>query len=189
MNLAKYKAINDTYILTTDEILAGAEKMMLDLFNATNGEQNQKIITLLGLYIAPKTDVAVTGAVSPRFNLYRTSAAGTGGTGFAYGSTNPDALNITPLDSASPSLAGGRISARTAPTSGATKRSFIDSYFVHPEETNAGAVTTQYFQLLPNSDAIPPIAIRPAEGLLIQQDSVASLNNYVFKLIFGVGDV
>jgi hypothetical protein len=186
MNTQKYDNRINTYILNSDEIAAGASKLMLDMFNNTSTDTPIKDILIFEINISTKTDVAVTGVVNPRFDLYRTSSAGTGGTGFSYNGVDTTVLNISSMDTLSPSLAGGKISARTAPSGGATKKSWLTSVYAMSEETNSAAITQQNVNILPQGDHVEPFVLRAGEGLLIQQGTVASLNSYIITIVFGV---
>lgn len=183
MNIQKYDSLS-TYVLTTGEIAGGAGAIMFDIFNATGGQPPLDIL-LLGLYAIPKTDVAVTGVVSARFDLMRTKTVGTGGTGYSYASPATDALNISPFDS----LAGAipsQITSRQAPSGGATATHWLQSVYMFPEETNAAAITIQNQNLLPDGPQIEPFVLHPDQGLVILQGTVASVNSFVFRLVFGL---
>jgi hypothetical protein len=186
--LDRYK-LDDTYILSTDEIASGANKLMVDLFNNTS---NKKIIVNV-INAAPKSDVAVTGAVSARFDFFKTSSIGTGGTSNSYRSPAPGALNISPMDSKAASLLEQGItndgvvpgvSARINPTAGALKKHWLFAEYVFPEESAASAILQQGINLLPEIPGSDPLVLDTGEGLLIQQGSVASLNSYLFTIIF-----
>src|SRR3990167_4047793 len=84
-----------SYTYMTPAVAVGASKLYFDLFNAVG---SGKIIDVRGIWAIPKTDVALTGALGIRLDLYRTSAIGTGGTAAAYKSATPDAAggNINP---------------------------------------------------------------------------------------------
>lgn len=183
MNLRNLARDYDTYMLNTGEIAGGASKVMMDLFNASNSGVD---LIILAAYITPKTDVAVTGAVSAVFNLNRTTSIGTGGTGHSYKGSAPLVLNITPFDTNQPALPPG-VTARQAPTGGATPADWILSEYVFPEETNAAAITQQNIDILNASEQTPPIVLHAGQGIVFSQGSVASVNSYVFTIVFGVG--
>src|SRR3990167_1642017 len=92
-----------TYYYMTPAAAVGASKLYFDLFNASG---SGKVIDVRGLWVIPKTDVDVTGALGVRIDLYRTSAIGTGGTAAAYKSATPDVDggNINPSDTANAAL-------------------------------------------------------------------------------------
>lgn len=187
--------VGKSYILSTDAVASGASKVMLDLFNGTNSA-NKLIIA--GIYVLPETDVAVTGAVSARFDVYRTSSAGTGGTASSYRSPSPAAINIAPLSSDAPSLLDQGITndnvipgirARSAPTGGAAPKHWLFPYYAFTEETNAATILQQTQNIIPNLDGIEPLIIDRGEGLMIQQGAVASVNNFTFLVLFSLATV
>lgn len=185
MNIQKYQPRVTTYILSTDEIAGGANKVMFDIFNNSGNETPPHELLLLAFYIAPKTDVAVTGAVSARFDAFRTTAIGTGGTSNSYAAPVSSAINITPMDSTASNLSGGSVSARSAPTGGATTSAWLFGDYVFPEETDAGVHVAQSLNLLPDGPQIEPFVLHPGQGMKVIQGSVASVNNFVFTLVFG----
>ena len=148
------------------------------MFNATGSGQN---VIVEAIYAQPKTDVAVTGAVSARFDISRTSSAGTSGTSVPYATATVTGSTIAPLDSRSPDLS--TVTARIAPTAGATITTFLTYTYVFPEETNAAAFATNNINILREN---APIILHPGQGLLIQQDTVASVNSYSFQIIFSL---
>lgn len=189
MNVQKYNSRITSYILNTDEIAGGSGKVMLDLFNNTANDTPPHDLLLLACYITPKSDVAVTGAVSARFDLFKTSSIGTGGTIASNDAPTATAINISKMDSNSLSLSGSQVTARSAPSGGAALKAWIRPVYVFPEETNANATTMQAQNLLPDGNQIEPVVIHPSEGLAIIQGSVASVNNYVITLVFGRTEV
>ncbi|MEO8247643.1 MAG: hypothetical protein ABI622_11070, partial [Chloroflexota bacterium] len=108
----------ETYFYQTPAVAVGADKLYADLFNAAG---SGKVIDVRGIWIIPKTDVAVVGALGVRVDLYRTSAVGTGGTAASYKSATRDVAggNICPMDTGNAALPA-QITARWLPTAGAT---------------------------------------------------------------------
>lgn len=158
-------------------IPAGANKLYLDLFNATG---SGKSLDIRGIFAVPKLDVAVTGLVAIRMDLYRTSAVGTGGT----------AAVRDNAASAAPDPAGGsffrpdeslgalpaQITARTAPTGGATISRWLMPFNVQPEETNPAGYLSAGVNVMPEADCSGTRLIVPENsGLLIKQNAVASV--------------
>jgi hypothetical protein len=185
MDSSKYGRIDNLYVLNTDEIVAGANKLVLDLYNATSSGFNMFIVSWS---VMPKTDVAVTGVVSARFDLHRTSAIGTSGTTVPYMGTDPTKASVVSLDTNDSPLPTG-ITARTSLTGGATITSWLTSTFVHPEETNAASFVNQHLNVLQNITKINPVVCGPGQGILVKQGSVATLNNYVHQIVFGVKEL
>lgn len=171
-----------TYILSTGEITAGASKVYADLFNdVTSGHK----VYISGIYIKPKSDVAVSGVVSPRFNFHLTANIGSSGQNVGYASTSATAASITPLDSKQPAIPTG-LTARTQPGAGATPLARLLSVFAMSEETNADVTAQQYRNVLKQG---AEIVLNPGEGLVIKQGTVASLNDYEIEIYFSVEEV
>jgi len=179
-------AIPVTYSWQTPDAVAGASKLFADLFNASG---SGKVLKILGVHPLVKGDAAVVGALAIRFDLYRTSAVGTGGTAAAYKSATIDVAggSIHPRDTANAALPA-QVTARHLPTGGATISEWMERFQCFTEETNAatyfcnGQSNFVYDGLL----AIQPITLREGQGLLIKQGTVASLNNIAFKVVFSV---
>ena len=64
------------YLYCSPPVPAAVGKVYLDLFNAAG---SGKVVDVRGLWLVPKIDVALTGLVAVRGDLYRTTTAGTGG--------------------------------------------------------------------------------------------------------------
>lgn len=182
MNTRKLDPDYELYVLNSDEIAGGANKVMLDLFNA---QPSASDVYIFHIEIVPKTDVAVTGAVSARFNINKTTSRGTGGTGHSYKGGSPTALNIVPLDSFTPALSP-HITARSAPTGGAAMAEWITTDYVFPEETNTAAIVAQGRNILRDTPQIDPLILHLNEGIVVYQGSVASVNSYSICIVFGV---
>ena len=168
-----------SYILNTGEITAGASKVFADLFNPSGSGY---VLKVQGIYVKPKSDVAVTGVVNPKFGVYLTSAIGASGQNVAYASSSATAASIIPLDSLQPALPGG-ITARTSPTAGATIAVRLATVYAISEETNAGVALQEHQNVLKQG---AEIVVRPGQGIVIKQGSVASLNDYEFDVWFNV---
>ena len=169
------------YCLNTGEITAGANKVFVDLFNAVGSGYN---IELIGFYVKPKSDVAVTGAVNPKFNLHLTSTIGSSGQNVAYASTSATAASIIPFDSLQSPLPT-QITARTSPGAGATISARLASIFAISEETNAGVTNQQNLNALKHGVTV---IVHEGQGIAVKQGSVASLNDYEIELWFTLGD-
>ena len=174
-----------TYFWATPLAAVGADKLFLDLFNATG---SGKLIDIRGVWVIPKTDVAVAGALGIRVDLYRTSAAGTGGTAFAYKSATRDVAggNVTPSDTANAALPA-QVTGRHLPTGGATIAEWIFPTFSLGEETaTSQAYMSQYQNLMPNLLFGQKWSLREGQGMLLKQGSVAATGNVMFLLAFTV---
>ncbi len=174
-----------TYLYATPNAVAGASKLYFDLFNATG---SGKVIDVRGVWIIPKTDVAVAGAVAIRVDLYRTSAVGTGGTAHSYKSATVDVAggNISPMDTNNAALPA-QITARWLPASGATIAEWmIPTYSLGEEASTSMAYLSQYQNLLPMLTWGQRFALREGQGLLAKQGTVASIGNVGFLVAFTV---
>ena len=174
-----------TYLYATPGAAVGANKLYLDLFNASG---SGKVIDVRGIWIIPKTDVAVVGALGIRVDLYRTSAVGTGGTVAAYKSATPDVAggNINPSDTDNAALPA-QITARHLPTGGATIAQWLFATFSLGEETaTSQAFMSQYQNILPSLIWGQKLAIRENQGILLKQGAVAATGTIGFLIAFTV---
>lgn len=174
-----------TYLYATPAAAAGADKLYFDLFNASG---SGKIIDVRGIWCIAKTDVAVTGAVAVRVDIYRTSAVGTGGTAHSYKSATRDVGggNICPMDTANAALPA-QITARWLPSGGATISEWmIPTYALGEEAATSMAYMTQYQNLLPMLTWGQRCALREGQGMLVKQGSVASAGSIGFLVAFTV---
>ncbi len=177
-----------TYFWQTPDAVGGANKLHADFFNASG---SGKTIKILGVYPVVKTDAAVTGALALRFDLYRTSAVGTGGTAAQYKSATIDVAggNITPRDTTNAALPA-QVTARHLPTGGATISEWLKRHACFSEETNAGTHICQGQTEVLYGVAAPTgqqyLTLREGQGLLIKQGAVASVNNIGFGILFSV---
>ena len=174
-----------TYTYAVPATAVGANKLYLDMFNAVG---SGKLIDIRGIWIIPKTDVAVTGALGIRVNLNRTSAVGTGGTVAVYKSATPDVAGgtIWPLDTANAALPA-QITARHLPTGGATISGWLfPTYSLGEEIATSQAYMSQYQNLLPTLTWGQKFVLREGEGILLKQGTVVATGNVHFLLIFTV---
>jgi len=174
-----------TYFYVTPTVAVGASKLYLDLFNAVG---SGKLVEIRGVWIIPDTDVAVSGAVAIRVDLYRTSAVGTGGTAAVYKSATPDVAGgtIWPVDTTNADLPA-QITARHLPTGGATISGWIfPTYALGEEAATSQAYMTQYQNIMPNLTWGQKFMLREGQGLLLKQGAVASIGNLHFLIAFTV---
>lgn len=168
-----------TYSWWVPPSAVGASKLYADIFNpAASGV----IIEIRGLWAIPKSDVAVTGLVGVEIGLYRTSAAGTGGTAYTYnGGSASTAHVITPWDSANTTtLTTSLVTARSVPTGGATISALWWAQYVFTEETNAATYISAYTNLLPIGTQNQRLTLNPGQGLLVKQGTVAGVGSMAF---------
>ena len=130
-----------------------ANEILIDLFNATGSG----VILRVRKIFVQHNMAAITG-VGHVFNVDRTSAVGTGGTG----------LTPRPADSANSALPGG-VTARHAATGGATSAYTLFSLSVDPEETRPGAAIMGMINWVPEGPNVQEITCRENEGLRVQQ--------------------
>jgi hypothetical protein len=158
---------------------AGANKVFMDLFNATGSGKTLRVKSVRAI---KDGSVAVTGTLSVKLYLTRTTAVGTGGTAATENGTTLTAPAISELDTSSAALPA-QVTARQAPGGGATAGAIISERAVFPEETNASTYDHVEF-LTPVAEAVQPLVIRENEGLRIVQGSVASVGNIGFSILF-----
>lgn len=173
----------ETYLYTTPAAAVGIDKLYTDLFNAAG---SGKVIDVRGIWIVPKTDVAVVGALGIRVDLYRTSAVGTGGTAASYKSATRDVAggNICPMDTANAALPA-QITARWLPTAGATISEWmIATYSLGEETATSMAFISQYQNILPSLYWGQKLALREGQGILLKQGAVAATGSIGFLIAF-----
>lgn len=162
--------------------VVGASKLHADIFNAVG---SGKILEMRGLWAIPKSDVAVVGALGIEIGLYRTSAFGTGGTAHTYnGGSAATAHVITPVDTANASLPA-QITARSAPTGGATIAALYWPNYIPLEETNTSmAYLMAVNNLLPATTMGQRLTLREGQGLLLKQGTVVGAGTLGFLAQF-----
>lgn len=174
-----------SYMWATPLAAVGADKLYADLFNATG---SGKIIDVRGIWVIPKTDVAVVGALGIRLDLYRTSAVGTGGTAAAYKNATRDVAggNICPFDTSNAALPA-QITARHLPTGGATISEWLfPTYSLGEETATSQAYMSQYQNLIPILHVGQKLALRETQGLLVKQGAIAATGNIQLLIVFTV---
>jgi len=171
---------NPAYRLVLPSQAVGANKLYLDLFNATG---SGKVMNILSIYVYVDNDTAVTGTVGVEVALTRTTAAGTGGTAATNDSTSLTAPTITRMDT-NDSVVPTQITARSAPTGGATAGAYLGSRWIFTEETAApsGIAGTLGADLIRNDGS--KLIIRENQGLRLVQGTVASVGNIAIEINF-----
>lgn len=172
-----------TYGLITPPIAVGANKLLLDIFNATG---SGKVMDIRGAWLIPKLDAAVTGALAVRVDMFRTGAVGTGGSTVATGSATRDAAtgSFWAFDTANAALPA-QITARVAPTGGATALHWLLPNMVATEETATSmGHATQFQNLIPQFFYGQKLAIREGQGVLFQQGAVAGVGSVSILVAF-----
>lgn len=173
---------NPAYRLLTPSVAVGASKLYVDLFNATG---SGKVIRVLSAFAYVDSDTAVTGVVGVQLSLFKTTAVGTGGTTATANGTVDTASTISSLDSTNPALPA-QITARLAPTGGATSGAWIGTRWVFTEETNVGSALAGISgaEFIRNEEA--ELIVRENEGVKFVQGTVASVGNISFEITFEV---
>ena len=171
-----------TYFFATPPIAVGANKLLADIFN---GAGSGRVMDIRGIWLIPKTDVAVTGVVTARVDVYRTNAVGSG-------SSNAPEANATPdpgtgcwskFDENNAALPA-QVTMRTAPTAGATITKWLFGTYVFTEETGPGAQLTQFQNLLPTFVYGQKLVLREGQGVLFKQGVVASVGSVSILVAF-----
>lgn len=177
----------ETYVWNLPPVVAGANKVFCDIFNATG---SGRTLILRALYLVPQLDTAVTGVLSRRLHLTRTTAVGTGGTAATANGTSLTANTITSLHAVGATVPA-QVTARAAPTGGATAGAWILETNDYPEEgppSGAVGVTMDKLNLLDAlalfNGACRGIVVSENSGLRIVQGAVASVGNVGFRFIF-----
>lgn len=168
-----------TYSFFIKTSAGAANKDHFDIFNAVG---SGKLLEMRGLWITPQiSGTAVTGTVSPDFDFYRTSAIGTAGTAIPYkAATFP---SMSPVDTANAALPAG-VTARVAPTGGATIAEALFSSYVTQEESQAGAQLGQWFNVFPETAMGQRYCAREGQGFKLRQITVGVAQNFSFFGVF-----
>jgi len=169
----------DVYCFFVPPQAAGANKVHLDLFNASTNRD----VEVVSVQPIMSGAVAVVGTLAVDLYLTRTTAVGTGGTAATAEGTALNACTISKLDPASPALPAG-ITARAAPAGGATAGAVLAFDSVFPEETN----TATYFRnnLIKDNWLGTRLIVPPSSGIRVVQGAVASVGNVGFLVLFSV---
>lgn len=160
----------------------GANKVMCDLFNASGSGVTLRI---LSAYAFVLLDTTVTGTLGVRMHLTRTSAVGTGGTTTAADDATLTNSTLTRMDPALASLPA-QVTARVAPTAGATAGAQVAMRHLFTEETNAGAALGGLIgaEFVRNGDT--DLLVPVNTGVRFVQGAVASVGSIGFEVTFTV---
>lgn len=168
------------YRMIVNGSAVGANKVHCDLFNADAA----LIVKVVSAKAMPDIDTAVTGVVSAEISLTRTTAVGTGGTAATLDNTALTGISISELNTALAAL-DADITARLAPTGGATAGAILGTRHIFMEETNAGAALAA-MQGAEFIDPRYPVILRQNQGLRFVQGGVASVGTLNFEITFEV---
>jgi len=171
---------NPVYRMLVPSQAVGASKVYVDLFNATG---TGKTLKVLSAFAYVDSDTAVTGTLGVQLDLFRTTAIGTGGTAATSDGTVSTAITISKLDTNYAALPSG-VTARSAPTAGATSGAWLATRWVFTEETSApagiqGSIGAEFIR---NEGA--ELYVRENTGVKFQQGTVASVGNIAFEITF-----
>jgi hypothetical protein len=168
----------DVYSLFLPPIAAGANKVYFDLFN--NQALDVEVVSVTPIVSGA---AAVVGVLAVDLYLTRTTAVGTGGTAATLEETSLTAASINKFDPRSPALPA-TITARTAPTGGATAGALLALESVFTEETNAA--TYQRVNMIKDNQSETRIIVPTGTGIRVIQGGVASVGNVGFQVTFSV---
>jgi hypothetical protein len=162
-------AINQTYTVTSAAAIAGGNaKIMFDLFNATGSGKKIKIRELRLI-----CNMATVTGVPFVFSLNKTSAVGTGGTG----------ETVRLMDTTN-TVVPAQVTARSAPSGGATSNYVISYFGMHSEETNAAVPLLSRMNIVGDgtvSDGSQPLTIEENAGISIVCNTNSTAGSwYVF---------
>ena len=149
------------------------------MFNATGSGVTLRVKSC---EVIKNGSVAVTGTLSVQLFLTRTSAVGTGGTAATTESASLTTIGMNKMNPANASLPAG-VTARSAPTAGATAGAVISEQHIFTEETAAASYEYTDF-LFPEAADIQPLVIPENTGIRVVQGTVASVGNIGFNVIF-----
>lgn len=142
-----------TYYWWSGWNVGAANKIHLEVFNAAG---SGKTVKIRKLFI--QCNLAAITGVGHVFDVDLTSAVGTGGTPIT-------GRPADPLNDAIPA----QITARHAPSGGATKDFTFFSAGLDPEETRPGSALAGMINWIPEGPNIQEIAVREGDGLRVIQ--------------------
>lgn len=156
-------------LIQMPRVTTAAATDFFDLFNATG---SGKIIRLRGLY--PIIELTAASAIIPtfRFDLFRTSAIGTGGTAHTFeGAAAPaaGAIQIARFSTADAGTLSASITSRSLPTGGATAACFLMPFQLQSEETNASTTLVQGINVLPQLNFDQAYELQENQGFKVRQ--------------------
>lgn len=147
---------------------SSANLVYMDLWNGADRD-----ITVSSFMAIKDAAVAVSGLVTARLLLTRTSAVGTGGTAATSEGTDIAAATITRVQQYA--LPTG-ITARLTPSGGATAGAIICERHIYPEETQGTQGPEEFVHAL--------LTVPEGTGLRIVQGTVASVGKVGFQCLF-----
>lgn len=180
------KGTRPSYIMIIPPVagtVAAANKVHFDIFNASG---SGVAIHLHGLYFNFATDVIVAQALGIRFDLFRTTTVGSGGTTILSDQTSVTNTisKIDPADSVKPA----QITARVAPTAGGTIQAWIGQAYLTTEEVSTNFNYHTQFQNMIRYEQMEDVSnliLPEGYGVKLVQGPVAiSAPNLGFRVVF-----
>jgi hypothetical protein len=110
-----------------------ANKLFFDLFNASGSGVILRLVA-----ISLQKDMSTQTGTNVRFDLFRTTSVGTGGTTITHNKNDTNDASLP-----------AQVTARTGATGGATQTDLFLSRFYHSEETNVAAQAQEAFPFWP----------------------------------------
>jgi hypothetical protein len=156
-----------------------------DLFNAAGSGVKLRV---RGLWPIIDMPAAAAFTRSFTFDIFRTSAVGTGGSPHTYAAAakpGAGAVNIAPLAPANPALPA-QVTARGVPSGGATASVFLFDMPLYAEETNPATGLAQGINFIPELAQDQPLEIPAGAGLKVRQNTAAAGLTVGFLLAFAV---
>lgn len=153
----------------------------VEIFNASG---SGKLIRLRGIYAIIINTAASALTTSYTFDVFRTSAVGTGGTAAAASATKPaaGAATIYPWDTSNTALPA-QITARALATGGATASQFLFDMSLYAEETQPTTMIGASFNWLPEMPRAQAYMIREGQGVKIRQLTATASTGVAFGFL------
>lgn len=181
-----------TYGLSIPYLPTAANGYHWELFNHPS---SGKTLTVRGVWAIPQLDTALATGVYPRYEMYRTTAVGSGGTASAaFESATTILANFFRMDTGDASLSS-HVSCRTKLTSITTGTALWSQHV--PSIISVGGTGAAYpagsdaaiFQtlnLIPQREFGEELVVRVGTGLATRQGTVAATGNVAWLIQFTV---
>lgn len=175
-----------TYGLNIPYLPTAANGYQWELFNHPS---SGKTLTVRGIWAIPLQDASIAAGVFPRYEFYRTTAAGSGGTASAaFESATTILANFFRMDTNDASLSS-HVSCRTKLTSITTGTAlwsqFIPSVFSSGGNfADVAACLFQGVNLIPQREFGEELVVRVGTGLATRQGTVAATGSIGWLIQF-----
>lgn len=172
-----------TYQWIVPSTAVGANKLYLDLFNASG---SGKVLKIHAIAPVVDTDVAVVGALGIRIVLMKTSTVGTGGTAWVTdGGMDVAGGALSTLDSDNPAVPA-QVTGRHLLTGGGTESAWLrGAYLMGEESATSMAYNFQgQFNMAAVEEGTQKLTLREGQGIKIKQGAIAATGNVRFRLVF-----